>query len=173
MAIEQQSVILRIKEGEILMKTEAKQVNFLQKIQIPGINSKVGSFLWNFVQMVLAMEAGMLIYMRFIRPLLAPTGFSALTMRYPMFGYWLMVLSMVLGMLALMRFHKCSWRYSLDMTLAMIAPLAVLTVLVLCAVLSIKTLYGIGDDVMFLAMAAFMLYCPHEHAHSGQEQACH
>jgi hypothetical protein len=173
MAIEQQSVILKIKEGEILMKTEAKQVNFLQKIQIPGINSKLGSFLWYFVQMVLAMEVGMIIYHRLVRPLLAPTGFSALTMEYPMFGYWMMVVSMVLGMLALMRYHKSTWRYSLEMTLAMIAPLAVLTVLVLCTLLSIHTLYDFGDYLMFLAMAVFMLLRPHEHGHGGEEMACH
>jgi flagellar biosynthetic protein FliP len=155
------------------MKTDAKQLNFLQKIQLPEATSKAGRFLWHFAQMVMAMEAGMMIYHLLVRPLLAPTGFSVLTMEYPLFGYWMMVVSMVLGMLALMLYHRSTWRYSLDMTIAMLAPLAAFTVMVLCNVLPIHTLYGIGDPLMFLAMAAFMLYRPHEHAHAEHELSCH
>jgi hypothetical protein len=57
------------------------------------------------------------------------------------------------------------------MTVAMLAPLAVLTVLVLCAVLPIRTLYGFGDPVMFVAMAAYLLYRPHGHVHGGHAHA--
>ena len=98
-----------------------------------GIAVKVGRFLWHLVQMVLAMEAGMMVYHLLLWPVLAPTGYGALTSAYPLFGYWMMLVSMVLGMIALMRFHRSNWRYILEMTIAMLAPLAVLTVLVLCS----------------------------------------
>jgi hypothetical protein len=57
------------------------------------------------------------------------------------------------------------------MTLAMLAPLAALTVLVLCAVLPIGTLYGVGDPVMYVAMAAYLIYRPHGHAQGGHAHA--
>lgn len=173
MTIEQQCVFLTITESEIMMKTEAKQVNFLRKLQIPEVISKAGQFLWHLLQMVLAMEAGMMIYHIFLWPLLARTGYAALIKEFPLTGYWVMLVSMVLGMLALMCVHRSTWRYSLEMTMAMLAPLAVLTVLVLCSLLPIHTLYRIGDPVMFLAMAVFMLYRPHEHAQGGHELSCH
>ncbi len=158
------------------MTTDTKKVNSLQKIRIPEGTSKMGRFLWHLVQMVLAMEAGMMIYHLLLWPLLAPTGLSILTQEYPLFSYWMMAFSMALGMIVLMRYHKSTWRYSLQMTTAMLAPLAALTVLVLWYVLPIHTLYGVGDPVMILAMTAFMLYRPQEHGghkHSANENACH
>jgi len=139
----------------------------------PTLTTQVGRFLWHLVQMVLAMEAGMMVYHLLLWPLLAPTSYGILTNAYPLFGYWMMLVSMVLGMLALMRFHRSNWRYILEMTIAMLAPLAALTLLVLYHMLPIHTLYGLGDPVMILAMIAFMLFRPHEHAYGGHEQACH
>ena len=115
----------------------------------------------------------MMVYHLLLLPVLNPTGYGNLTRAYPLFGYWMMLVSMVLGMIAIMRFHKSNWRYILEMTIAMLAPLAALTVLVLCYVLPIHTLYKVGDPLMILAMTAFMLFRPHEHAHGGHEQACH
>jgi hypothetical protein len=138
------------------------------------LTSKAGRFIWHLVQMILAMEGGMMIYHLLLWPVLAPRGLSALTNAIPMIGYWMMLASMTLPMIALMRgYHRSTWRYCLEMTIAMLAPLAVLTVLVLCHLLPIQTLYGIGDPVMFLAMAAYMLYRPHQHTHSGNEHAGH
>jgi hypothetical protein len=138
--------------------------------QTQSLASKVGRFTWHLVQMVLVMEAGMMVYHHLLWPVLAPTGFSSLTKEYPLFGYWMMVASMTLPMIALMRgYHKSTWRYCLEMTIAMLAPLAVLTVLVWYHLLPIQTLYGIGDPVMFLAMAAYLLYRPHQHTPSGHE----
>ena len=138
------------------------------------LTSKAGRFIWHLVQMILVMEGGMMIYHLLLWPVLAPTGFSTLTKEYPLFGYWMMVASMTLPMFALMRcYHRSTWRYCLEMTIAMLAPLAVFTVLVLCSLVPIKTLYGFGDPMMILAMAAFMLFRPGHHAHGGHEQACH
>lgn len=136
--------------------------------------SKAGAFLWHFAQMVLAMEAGMMVYHKLIMPLLAPIGFHSLMLAHPLFSYWLMVASMTLPMLTLMRwYHKSTWRYSLGMTGVMLAPLAALTVLVLCDLCPIHILHGFGDPLMFLAMAIFMLVRPVQHTHVGQAQPCH
>jgi hypothetical protein len=138
--------------------------------------TQAGQLLWHFAQMVLVMEAGMMIYHKLLLPLLAGTSFATLTHAYPLFGYWMMVVSMTLPMLALMRlYHRSTWRYSLGMTGTMLVPLAALTVLVLCYVLPIHTLYGISDPLMFLAMAAFMLVRPahHNHAHAEHQDSCH
>jgi hypothetical protein len=162
------------KENET-MNTSAKSTQIESHVRhpTPGLAAKVGQFLWHLVQMILAMEAGMMVYHLLLWPLLAQTRYGTLTKAYPLFGYWIMLVSMVLGMLALMCIHRFNWRYILEMTIAMLAPLAALTVLVLCYVLPIHTLFGMGDPVMILAMTAFMLFRPHEHAHSGYEQACH
>jgi len=138
------------------------------------LNSKAAGFIWHLVQMILAMEAGMMVYHHLLWPILAPTGFSSLTKDCPLFGYWMMVVSMTLPMITLMRgYHRSTWRYCMEMTIAMLTPLAALTVLVLCHLFPIQTLYGIGDPVMFLAMATYMIFRPHQHTHSGHEHADH
>lgn len=137
-----------------------------------GFAKEAGAFIWHFAQMVVAMEAGMLIYHGWILPLLAGTGFSRLKDAYPLFGYWMMVISMVLPMLALMAFyHRSGWQYCLGMTGAMVAPLAALTVLVLCKVCPMHFLHGFGDLLMFAAMAVFMLVHPADH--TATAASCH
>jgi hypothetical protein len=141
--------------------------------RLHSLAAKAGRFLWHLLQMVLAMEAGMMVYHLLLRPLLAPTGYAVLTKAYPLLGYWMMVVSMALGMIALMRYHRSTWRYCLEMTLAMLAPLVGLTALVQTHMLPTQTLYGVGDPAMVLAMAAYMLYRPHEHAHGAHGNAGH
>ena len=155
------------------MATDTKQVNFPMKVGIRSVAANVGGFLWHLLQMVLAMMAGMMIYHLSLGTLLAGTGYAALTKQYPLFGYWMMVVSMPLGMIALMRYHRSSWRYCMEMTIAMLAPVAALTVLVLGHLIPVQTLKGLGDPVMVLAMAVYMLYRPGEHAHGGHEKAGH
>ena len=47
---------------------------------------------------------------------------------------------------------------------AVVAPLAALSVLVLCGVCSVHILHAFGDTLMYSAMAVFMLVCPaHRH----------
>ncbi len=135
--------------------------------------ASIRQFVWHLLPMVLSMVAGMMIYHLLVGTLLAGTGFAALTKQNRLFGYWMMVASMVLGMLALMRYHRSTWRYCLEMTLAMLAPLAAMTVLVFFALFPIQILYGLGDPLMILAMAAYMLYRPVEHAHGAHKHAGH
>jgi hypothetical protein len=159
---------LNRKRGENPVSTVEKSFH------IPKWGTQVINFIWHLAQMIAVMEAGMIVYMRLIRPLLAPTAFSTLTTRYPLFSYWMMVVSMALPMVALMRlYHRSSWSYSLRMTFVMVMPIAALTVMVLCTLIPIHTMYAIGDPLMYLTMAAYMLVRPHEHAHSGHQSACH
>ncbi len=131
----------------------------------------VGSFIWHLAQMIIVMEAGMMVYMRLIRPLLAPTAFFVLINRYPLISYWLMVVSMVLPMIALMRVHhKSTWDYTLGMTMAMIAPVAALTLLVQSTLIPIQILFGFGDPVMFVTMAVYMVF--HLVEFAGQHTCC-
>jgi hypothetical protein len=158
-------------KGDIAMNTTLKETT----LDRPWRNmiSKAGPFLWHFAQMVLAMEAGMMIYHKLLWPLLEPTPFAALTDTYPLLGYWMMIVSMAFGMLVLMRYHKSTWRYCMEMTGAMFIPLVVLTALVLFELCPAHILYGFGDPLMFFAMAAFMIVRPAKHAHRGKENSCH
>lgn len=155
------------------MNTNTKRVSFPQSFQLRSTAASVGRFLWHFLQMAIAMELGMMVYHKLLYPLLAPTGYGVLTDVYPLFGYWMMLISMALGMIVLMRYHKSTWRYCMEMTGAMFVPLVALTALVLFELCPAHILYGFGDPLMFLAMAAFMIYRPAHHAHGGNEQACH
>jgi hypothetical protein len=155
------------------MATNTRFANFPMKVEIPGAAARWGGFLWHFLQMVIAMELGMMVYHKLLWPLLAQTPYADLTDAYPLFGYWGMVVSMVLGMFALMLFQRSPWKYCVQMTLAMVAPIAGLTVLVMCYLIPSHILYGIGDPVMFIAMAAFMLIRPHDHHHAAHEHAGH
>jgi hypothetical protein len=142
--------------------------------QTRNLALEAGRFLWHFAQMVVVMEAGMLVYHSLIMPLLAPFGLRALMTAQPLLCYWLMVASMTLPMIALMRiYHKATWRYTLEMTASMLAPVAVLCVLVLGTVCPIGILYSFGDPLMYVTMAAFLLLRPAQHSHGGQTQACH
>ncbi len=149
------------------MDAEIEVTNAGKKALIWSTAGSVGGYLWHLLQMVLAMEAGMAVYHMIIVPALRQTAYATMTDRYPLIGYWAMVVSMALGMLALMWYHKATRRYCAEMTAAMIAPAAALTVLVLCSLIPSHILYGLGDPVMILAMAAYMIYRPHEHVHGN------
>lgn len=165
-------------EEQVTRTAQTKQVFLTQGLNIRGTGTRAGRFLWHFLQMIVAMELGMMVYHLLVSPLLARTPYVALTDAYPLIGYWMMTVFMVLGMLGLMAFHRSSRRYCFEMTLAMIAPIAALSLLVVCALIPGHVLYGIGDPLMFVVMAAYMLYRPHDHgphqhaAHpSGSEPA--
>jgi hypothetical protein len=139
----------------------------------PGARIKVGAFLWHLIQMIVAMEAGMAVYHLLLGTLLAQTGYAALTKAYPLFGYWMMVVSMTLPMIGLMRFQRSSWRHCLEMSVAMVAPSAMLTLLALVGSISFGLLSGAGDPAMYLAMTAYMLYRRDDHGAHGHSSHPH
>lgn len=130
-----------------------------------GALRKVGSYLWHLLQMVIAMEVGMFAYHLLASTVLARTDYAALTDAYPYVGYSAMVASMVVGMVAFMLWQRSTWRYCVEMSLVMVAPLVVLAALVVWALMPIRILYSLGDPLMIVAMAVYMLLRPHQHAH--------
>jgi putative intracellular protease/amidase len=133
--------------------------------RLRGGAASVGRFVWHLLQMVLAMEAGMAIYHLLLHTALAGTAFAALVGARPLLDYWLMVASMTIPMIALMRYlHKSTWRACAEMTLVMLVPPAVLTMLTQSDLIAVGTLQALGDPLMILAMAADMLYRRDEHA---------
>ena len=156
------------------MNSDTRHVSAAQGEQLRKAAASVGRFLWHLLQMVLAMEAGMVVYHLLLGTLLAGSGYAALTKDYPLFSYWMMVASMTLPMIALMRsYHKSTWRSCGAMTFAMLAPVAALTVLVLCALIPLQILHALGDPLMILAMAAYLVYRRGEHTHGGHTHAVH
>jgi hypothetical protein len=154
------------------MTSDTRQVDLPRRLHLRGAAASVGRFLWHLLQMVIAMEAGMAVYHLLLNTVLTGSSYAALTREYRLFGYWMMVVSMALSMLAFMRYyHKSNWRSCGAMTFAMLAPVAALTVLVLCELIPLQTLHAVGDPLMILAMAAYMLYRRGEHAHGGHEHA--
>jgi hypothetical protein len=68
---------------------------------------------------------------------------------------------------------KATWRYTPEMTAGMLALMAVLWGLVSCTQCPIGILCGFGDALMYVAMAAFLLFRPAQHAHGEPTQVCH
>ncbi len=131
---------------------------------------RAGRFLWHFAQMVLVMMAGMAVYHGLLNTVFVSTGFAAMTRAYPLFGYWMMTVSMVLPMVALMLLQKHGARYCAEMTAAMLAPSVLLTLLTLFGAIGVRTLHGLGDPLMILAMAGYALYRFGKHSPGGERR---
>ena len=119
-------------------------------------SAKIKSFVWHLFQMIVAMEAGMLLYMLCLNQL-APESYRAATVAYPLLSYWMMMLAMTAPMIALMRYHQYDWRCCLEMTFAMLAPVALLTVLNLLNVIPFQGLHSLGGILMDLGMVVYMI----------------
>ncbi|MBI5031226.1 MAG: hypothetical protein HZB51_11920 [Chloroflexi bacterium] len=133
------------------MATSTKNVN----VPMNGQMQSAGRFLWHFVQMVLAMMIGMMIY-----HLLTGKALAA----YPVLNFAGMELSMIPPMIALMRYHRYSWQRTFEMTAATLIGPAVFIVCVQLGLhnyvpgLSQKLLFMLGDVTMYLGMLGIMLY---------------
>jgi hypothetical protein len=120
--------------------------------------------LWLLLQMVLAMNAGMVLYHFLLHGVLMGTAAGTLLHHSPRLDYWMHIASMVIPMLVLMRvYHKSTWRASAEMTVAMLVPAAILKVLVLGDVVPFETFLELDDPLMIVAMAAYLLYRPSDH----------
>ena len=119
--------------------------------------TKIKSFIWHLFQMIVAMEIGMTLYHGGFVNQLAPMSYKFATIAYPLFDYWMMMIAMILPMICLMRFHKYDWRYCTGMTVAMLAPVAALTILMWIDLISLMTLRVAGSITMNLGMVIYML----------------
>ncbi len=126
---------------------------------VPPVNrtARIRSFVWHLLQMILAMQVGMWLYMLFADQLV-PANYRAAVAAYPLFDFWMMMLAMTLPMLLLMWYHKYNWRYCLGMTVAMLVPVGLLTVLTQLDLMSICSLHCNGQTAMVMGMAIFMFF---------------
>lgn len=77
----------------------------------PSLAAKAGVFIWHWVQLVLAMEAGMILYHLLTGKVLAGTGFAALTMDSRLFGLGMTIVFISLGAIALLRIRRSAWQF--------------------------------------------------------------
>jgi hypothetical protein len=147
-----------------------------------------GQWLRHLAEMVVAMYAGMLVYMALVRPMLMGIGLAGLVAGD--LSYSWMIAFMVAPMVALMRFQGHSWRMTDEMAVGMVAPVIVCFGLVrlgICPLvpfltwLTPKSVYLAAHDAMLLGMIAVLVvrrgmyahtpgpattHAPH-HAHAG------
>jgi hypothetical protein len=118
----------------------------------------VGRFVLHFAEMCLAMVAGMLLFM-------AVPGVMALPPLAHQLG---MAVAMSVPMIAWMRIRGHGWRPGLEMSLGMLAPWALVLVLVrLGAADAAPWLADADGAAMLLGMLAVMLLRPAHHAHAA------
>ena len=121
--------------------------------------SRLWHFLRHYLEMVLAMLAGMVT----LGPL-EHLVWPALTARADV-GVLVMATNMSIGMGAWMRFRGHSWRGTAEMSAAMYLPFAVLLVPYWAGTLGASALMAWGHLLMLPAMALVMLVRPAEYAH--------
>jgi hypothetical protein len=111
----------------------------------------------HLAQMVIAMYAGMAVYMQFAPALMGPGDLR----------YAGMVVSMLVPMVALMRLQHHSWRMTNEMAISMAAPMVICVALVrlgLCPLIPFLTwltaanVYAVAHQAMLLGMIAVMIY---------------
>src|SRR5574342_1349206 len=136
------------------------QMESLRRQHHPQSNrtAKIKSFLWHLFQMIIAMEIGMTLYHGAFVNQCAPISYKFATVAYPLFDYWMMMVSMILPMICLMRYHRYDWRYCIGMTIAMLAPVALFTMLMWIGLISMMTLRIAGNITMNLGMVIYMLF---------------
>ena len=141
------------------MKSIASQTENCH-VQAPNTSrgKRIKSFIWHLFQMIVAMEIGMALYHRAFVNQLAPTSYKFATIAYPLFDYWMMMISMILPMICLMRYHRYDWRYCTGMTIVMLAPVALLTMLMWIGLISMMTLRIAGNITMNLGVVIYMLF---------------
>jgi flagellar biosynthetic protein FliP len=118
----------------------------------------VGRFAFHFVEMCIAMMAGMVVYM-------AIPGVMALPPALHQLG---MAVAMTLPMVGWMRVRGHGWRHGIEMSIGMLAPwAAVLGLVALGAANALPWLAQADGAAMLLGMLAVMLLRPGHHAHGA------
>ncbi len=127
--------------------------------QIRNPASQAGRFSLHFLEMLLAMMAGMPIF-SLVRSLIPASSSYAAAFKSGTIAYSIaMTVFMTVPMVAWMIVRGHSWRHSAEMAFAMFAPVAVTTVLRLLGADTYLPWLGNASHVgMFLGMLIAMLY---------------
>lgn len=122
---------------------------------------QIRRFTFHYVEMILAMFAGMALFGGLIRLVLGIAGISYVTEAHPYIAATEMGLTMAAGMALWMRIRGHHWRHVTDMSAAMVLPLVVLFPLAWTGVISAASLPMLEHVVMLPLMLAVMLRTPH------------
>ncbi|MEV6868641.1 hypothetical protein AB0M44_47670 [Streptosporangium subroseum] len=111
-------------------------------------------FAWHYVEMIIAMFAGMII----LGMLLSAAGLGFSHERDPELAYLLMAFDMSVGMAAWMRYRGHGWARTLEMCGAMFAPALPLFPLLWMGLIDGEALMGLAHVAMFPLMLVVMLW---------------
>ena len=145
------------------MGTNTEQADFLQKIRISKGGLTAGRFLLNLLELQISMGLGALVCYLVVR--LISTSPSYATSYRP--GTFLFALGdiffLTVPVVAWMILRGHGWRHSLEIAVAMIAPVALIIVLgQLAGFAYLLWLLTAGYPAMSLGMLVYMLY-RHDH----------
>lgn len=121
--------------------------------------SKVARFLWHFLEMLLAMGVGMAVFHLLVKQIPASSGLVAVADKDTVLHKVVMDFFMTVPMLAWMILRGHGWRHSLEMGVAMLAPIALINLLCSLGLVEyVPWLTEASGPAMFLGMLAAMLY---------------
>lgn len=125
------------------------------------------SFVRHYVEMVLAMFAGMVVVGIPVEGVIALTGADAVARAIdgPIAAGTVMCAYMVAGMAGWMAYRRHSLRQNVEMNLAMVSPMALLVPLEIVGSIDGPALMLWLHALMFLAMWIYMLWRPMEECH--------
>ena len=119
----------------------------------------VGAFARHYLEMVLAMAAGMMVYSMAFGRGMAFTGYR---------DEAVMAAFMTVPMVAWMRYRGHTWRQAAEMAAAMLVPFAVVVVALAGQPgVSAQTIGMLGHAAMLLGMLALMEVRRRDYAHAG------
>lgn len=144
-------------------KTTLHQINIASILapdkRVRTAASKVGFFIWHYFEMILAMSAGMGIFHLLVGLIPASSSLAAVADSETVLHNVVMDFFMTVPMLAWMFVRGHGWRHSLEMGIAMLAPVTVINLLCSLGVVEyLPWLAEASGPAMFLGMLVTMLY---------------
>lgn len=141
------------------MTTNSKQTYFPHKVRLPGGGSKVGRFLLHFLELQIPMTFGAFVCYLLGRLIPASSGYT--TAYHP--GTYLYtagdILFLSIPVVSWMVLGGHGWRHSVEMAVAMIAPVAAILVLGELTGYAYRLwLLTAGYPAMSLGMLIYMFY---------------
>jgi hypothetical protein len=140
--------------------------------------SATSRFARHYLEMVVAMASGMVVYGVLFRSPLDPTGYGSLLGAHPYLSEFLMLVAMSMPMVAFMLYRGHGWLQTAEMVVGMVVPsVAVICIVAISVVpfLTDSTLSVSSHVAMLMGMLLAMLYRRTEyagsHAHHRMAQA--
>jgi flagellar biosynthetic protein FliP len=136
-----------------------------------GRRTGSGRFVRHYLEMVVAMLAGMVVLGGALRVVLAVAGVEYSMLRFPELTIIEMAVTMVLGMAGWMWFRGHAWAATLEMSGAMVVPAVAVLVPVWLGVLAAGPAMAVEHVAMFVLMLAVMLRRRDEYSAAAHDPA--